>query len=148
MERSAGHPEFSGQLREPPLILCRTSLSKIAWTPAANCSQPESLEHFGDGLPAQSSGLLGRAVAFPVERFSDLLGGELLCNEFADTLAQLRIVAQVLYVSYRSDHHSLGLGTSDPLDGDVQPFALAFILYAHSLDDLAHYLLALGGGRI
>jgi hypothetical protein len=50
MERSAGHPEFSGQLREPPLIPCGASLSKIAWAPAVNCSQPEPLEHFGDGL--------------------------------------------------------------------------------------------------
>src|ERR671910_1880529 len=55
MECPAGHPELSGQFRKPPLLLRGTSRAKVACTPAANGTQPETLEHFGDGLPALSA---------------------------------------------------------------------------------------------
>ena len=147
MKRPGGHPELPGQIRKPPLILCGTSRAKVARTPVANCSQPEPLEHLGDGLPAQSPSLLGRTVAFAMQRFGDLFSGEFLCYEFADTLTQSGVVAEALHLAYWPDHDTFGLGTPDPVDADVQPLAFAFGLDGDSLDDLAHYLLALGSGR-
>ena len=88
MKRSTRHPELAGQIRKPPLVLRGRSRTEVAWPPATYRAQPETLEHFGDGLATQSPGLLGRTVAFAMQGFGYLCDGEFLCQEFADTLAQ------------------------------------------------------------
>jgi len=94
-------------------------LAEITSVPGANRAQPETVQQLAHRLPTESLGVLWRTHTFLVEYFSDLPSGESFGRELTEPLTKPRVVAQVLQLAHRSDHDSLGLRASNPVDLDV-----------------------------
>jgi hypothetical protein len=99
-----------------------------------------------DRLRAKASAGAGRAKASVGECLGNRGGSPASFGQRLDLVADLWIGTQLAQRANRSDHHTLGVASSNPLDAHLHTFAVPLYIHHDPFDNLTNDLFAIGIG--
>ena len=89
---------------------------------------------------------MGRAIAGVVQCLGNRGGSPASFSQRLDLVADLWIGTQLAQLANRSDHNTLGVAPSNPLDAHLHTLAVPLYVHNDPFDNLANDLFAIGIG--
>src|SRR5260221_7236914 len=143
IETATWDSQCANQLCWPPFTRQETVMLP---NPRAWRSHAQLALQLRDRLRAKASAGAGKAKASVVQCLGNRGGSPASFSQRLDLVADLWIGTQLAQLANRSDHNTLGVAPSNPLDAHLHTLAVPLYVHNDPFDNLANDLFAIGIG--